>query len=35
MDEVNQEVSQDTLNYINVSCSPKTDGELAGEFLCF
>ena len=35
MDEVNQEVSQDILNSINVSCSPKTDGELAGELLCF
>ena len=29
------EVGQDILDSVNVSCSPKTDGELAGEFICF
>ena len=29
------EVRQDILDSVNVSCSPKTDGELAGEFICF
>ena len=26
------EVRKDILNSVNVSCSPKTNGELAGEF---
>ena len=29
------EVRQDVLNSVNVSCSPKTDGELSGEIYVF
>ena len=31
MDEVRQEI----LDSVNVSCSPETDGELAGKFYVF